>query len=71
MHAMAIIWALTHEGEESVHALVLHYSRCLSMIQDQVFGGVANPEQQDISDKSNRDKALLSGAARLQFELLR
>jgi uncharacterized protein YutE (UPF0331/DUF86 family) len=29
------------------------------MIQDQIFKGIAFLEQEDISDKSNRDKALL------------
>ncbi|KDE41176.1 hypothetical protein ADINL_0249 [Nitrincola lacisaponensis] len=29
------------------------------MIQDQLFRGIAYVEQEDISDKSNRDKALL------------
>ena len=51
--------ALTDEEEESVDALILRYSQCVSMIQDQIFRGVAYLEQEDISDKSNRDKALL------------
>lgn len=29
------------------------------MIQEQIFKGIAYLEQEDISDKSNRDKALL------------
>jgi hypothetical protein len=29
------------------------------MIQDQLFRGIAYVEQEDISDKSNRDKTLL------------
>jgi len=51
--------ALTDEEEESVDALILRYSQCVSMIQDQIFRGIAYLEQEDISDKSNRDKALL------------
>lgn len=51
--------ALTDEQEESIDALILRYSQCVSMIQDQIFRGVAYLEQEDISDKSNRDKALL------------
>ncbi len=50
---------LTDEQEESVDALILRYSQCVSMIQDQLFRGIAYLEQEDISDKSNRDKALL------------
>jgi hypothetical protein len=50
---------LTDEQEESIDALILRYSQCVSMIQDQIFRGVAYLEQEDISDKSNRDKALL------------
>ncbi len=51
--------ALTDAEEESIDALILRYSQCLSMIQDQIFRGVAYLEQEDISDKSNRDKARL------------
>jgi len=47
--------ALTDEEEESVDALILRYSQCVSMIQDQIFRGIAYLEQEDISDKSNRD----------------
>ena len=50
---------LTDEQEESIDALILRYSQCVSMIQDQVFRGIAYAEQEDLSDKSNRDKALL------------
>ena len=50
---------LTDEQEESVDALILRYSQCVSMIQDQVFRGIAYVEQEDLSDKSNRDKNLL------------
>lgn len=50
---------LTDEQEESIDALILRYSQCVSMIQDQIFRGVALVEQEDLSDKSNRDKALL------------
>lgn len=51
--------SLTDEQEESVDALILRYSQCVSMIQDQVFRGIAYVEQEDLSDKSNRDKSLL------------
>lgn len=50
---------LTDEQEESIDALILRYSQCVSMIQDQIFRGIALVEQEDLSDKSNRDKALL------------
>lgn len=50
---------LRDEQEESVDALILRYSQCVSMIQDQLFRGIAYLEQEDISDKSNRDKTLL------------
>jgi hypothetical protein len=51
--------ALTDDEEESIDALILRYSQCVSMIQDQIFRGIAFLEQEDIGDKSNRDKALL------------
>ena len=51
--------ALTDQEEESIDALILRYSQCVSMIQDQIFRGVAYLEQEDVGDKSNRDKALL------------
>lgn len=50
---------LSDEQEESVDALILRYSQCVSMMQDQLFRGIAYLEQEDISDKSNRDKTLL------------
>ena len=50
---------LTDEQEESIDALILRYSQCVSMIQDQIFKGIAYVEQEDLSDKSNRDKTLL------------
>ena len=50
---------LNDEQEESIDALILRYSQCVSMIQDQVFRGIAYVEQEDLSDKSNRDKSLL------------
>lgn len=49
----------SEEHEESVDALILRYSQCVTMIQEQLFKGVAYLEQEDISDKSNRDKTLL------------
>jgi hypothetical protein len=51
--------ALSDAQEESVDALILRYSQCVSMMQDQLFRGIAYLEQEDISDKSNRDKTLL------------
>ena len=50
---------LSDEQEESIDALILRYSQCVSMMQDQLFRGIAYLEQEDISDKSNRDKTLL------------
>jgi hypothetical protein len=50
---------LTDNQEESIDALILRYSQCVAMIQDQIFRGIAYVEQEDISDKSNRDKSLL------------
>ena len=50
---------LSDEQEESIDALILRYSQIVSMIQDQVFRGIAYIEQEDISHKSNRDKVLL------------
>ena len=49
----------TEEQEESVDAFILRYSQCVTMIQEQLFKGIAYLEQEDISDKSNRDKTLL------------
>jgi hypothetical protein len=54
-----VLVSLTDEQEESVDALILRYSQCVSMMQDQLFRGIAYLEQEDISDKSNRDKTLL------------
>ena len=45
--------------EESLDAFILRYSQCVTMIQEQIFKGIAYLEQEDISDKSNRDKTLL------------
>jgi hypothetical protein len=45
--------------EESIDAFILRYSQCVTMIQEQLFKGIAYLEQEDISDKSNRDKTLL------------
>ncbi len=50
---------LTDDQEESIDALILRYAQSVSMIQDQVFRGIAYAEQEDLSDKSNRDKVLL------------
>jgi len=50
---------LSEEQEESIDALILRYSQCVTMVQEQLFKGIAFLEQEDISDKSNRDKTLL------------
>jgi len=50
---------LSEEQEESIDALILRYSQCVTMIQEQLFKSIAFLEQEDISDKSNRDKTLL------------
>jgi len=47
------------EQEESIDALILRYSQSVAMIQDQIFRGIAYAEQEDLSNKSNRDKVLL------------
>lgn len=54
-----VLASLSDEQEESVDALILRYSQCVSMMQDQLFRGIAYLEQEDVSDKSNRDKTLL------------
>ena len=46
---------LSDDQEESIDALILRYSQCVAMIQDQIFRGIAYVEQEDLSDKSNRD----------------
>jgi hypothetical protein len=51
--------ALTDDQEESIDALILRYSQCVAMIQDQIFRGIAYVEQEDLGDKSNRDKTRL------------
>lgn len=56
---LAQLAALTDEQEESIDAMILRYSQCVTMIQEQLFRGIAYLEQEDISDKSNRDKTLL------------
>ena len=50
---------LSDEQQESVDALILRYSQSVSMIQDQIFRGIAYVEQENLQDKSNRDKSLL------------
>ena len=50
---------LSDVQEESIDALILRYSQCVAMIQDQLFRGIAFVEREDINDKSNRDRALL------------
>lgn len=47
------------EEEESLDAFILRYSQCVSIIQEQLFRGIALLEQENINDKSNRDKTLL------------
>lgn len=55
----AVLASLGMEQEESIDALILRYSQCVSIIQDQIFRGIAYLEQEDLSDKSNRDRTLL------------
>ncbi|MFA7239742.1 MAG: hypothetical protein WC091_06495 [Sulfuricellaceae bacterium] len=50
---------LSSEQEESIDAMILRYSQSVAMIQDQIFRGIAYAEQEDLSDKSNRDRVLL------------
>jgi hypothetical protein len=50
---------LSEEEEESVDALILRYSQSVAMIQDQLFRGIAYVEQENLGEKSNRDKSLL------------
>ena len=57
--ALETVTKLTDEQEESIDALILRYTQTVSMIQDQIFRGIAYAEQEDLSDKSNRDKVLL------------
>jgi hypothetical protein len=37
----------------------LRYPQCVSMLQEQLFRGIAFLEQEDVSHKSNRNKTLL------------
>lgn len=53
------IGSLSEDDKESIDALILRYSQCVSIIQDQIFKGILLVEQEDISGKSNRDKTLL------------
>lgn len=53
------IATLTEAQEESIDALILRYNQCVSLMQDQLFRGIALIEQEEIRDKTNRDKALL------------
>lgn len=56
---LAGLSALSEEQKESIDAMILRYSQCVSMIQDQLFKGILLVEQEDIASKSNRDKTLL------------
>ena len=56
---LASVEALADDQEESIDALILRYSQCVAMIQDQLFRGIAYVEREDLSDKSNRDKTRL------------
>ena len=56
---LAQLAVLSDEQEESIDALILRYSQCVTMIQEQLFRGIAYLEQEDVSDRSNRDKTLL------------
>ena len=50
---------LDDEREESIDALILRYSQCVSMIQDQIFRGITYQEQEETGEKSNRDRTML------------
>jgi len=39
---LARITTLTEAQEESIDALILRYSQCVSMMQDQLFRGIAH-----------------------------
>ncbi len=56
---LASLSRLTEDNKESVDAFVFRYSQCVSMMQDQIFKGIALAEQEDLNGKSNRDKTLL------------
>jgi hypothetical protein len=56
---LATLSALGEVQKESLDAFVFRYSQCVSMMQDQLFKGIALAEQEDLSDKSNRDKTML------------
>lgn len=43
---------LSAEQKESIDALILRYSQCVSMIQDQLFRSIEIAEQEDIGEKS-------------------
>lgn len=53
------VTSLSDEQEESIDALILRYSQTVAMIQEQIFRGIAYIEQEDLSNKSNRDRVLL------------
>ena len=50
---------ISEEQKESIDAMILRYSQCVAMLQDQIFRGIALAEQEDLTNKSNRDKTLL------------
>lgn len=50
---------ITDEQKESIDAYIFRYTQCMSMMQDHIFKSIAIAEQEDLSDKSNRDKSLL------------
>ena len=50
---------LSDDQKESIDAFILRYTKCVSMIQDQLFKGILIAEQEDFKDKSTRDKTIL------------
>ncbi len=56
---LAALSGISETEKESLDAFVFRYSQCVAMMQDQIFKGIALAEQEDLSDKSNRDKTLL------------
>lgn len=56
---LADLDAISEDQKESIDAMILRYSQCVSMIQDQIFRGIALAEHEELANKSNRDKTLL------------
>jgi hypothetical protein len=57
--SLVFIEQLTEDQKESIDALILRYTQCISMIQDQLFKGILIAEQEDFKDKSMRERTIL------------